>query len=38
MDLTECDRCGTEYPEQWPGCPFCAANPKRGFKFREEDD
>lgn len=38
MDLQECERCGEEYPEHWPECPFCAANPTRNLKFRKEDD
>lgn len=36
MELVECKRCGEVYPEEWPECPFCAAEPKPD-KFIEDE-
>lgn len=37
MELIECKRCGEVYPEEWPECPFCAAEAKPVDKFIEDE-
>lgn len=37
MDLTECDRCGEEYPTEWPQCPFCAVYGAKRERWDDED-